>query len=180
MVQKWELVRSVKGSSYKVFSVRTDTACSPRTRMNHDFYVVESPAWVGVIALTEKNEVIMVRQYRHGVRKVTLELPGGLVDEGFAPVDSARKELLEEVGYQAEEFILLGKAHPQPAMLNNYYYCYLANSAKRTAGQNLEITEDIEVIFMPLKKIPEFIRNGEINHALVITSFYWFFDYIRG
>jgi 8-oxo-dGTP pyrophosphatase MutT (NUDIX family) len=155
--------------------LRTDTARSPQTGREHDFHVLESLPWVNVIAINENREVIMVKQYRHGVKKVTLELPGGLVEPPDTPEGTARRELAEETGYTAENFTLLGKSHPQPAILDNYCYSYLAKGVKRLGSQRLDFTEDIEVRTVPLNHIKNLILNGEIEHAMVITAFFWYF-----
>jgi ADP-ribose pyrophosphatase len=197
MPEPWPLVRSTPDKSYRVFSVRTDTACSPRTGKEHDFYVIESVDWVNIIPLTPDNNsepsVVMVRQYRHGTRQISLEVPGGLVNPGDTPLDTACKELLEETGYQAqiEDITLIGTAHPQPAVLNNRQLTFLATNVRETAaldpsttprqgsgqgsGQRLDETEDIEVVLVPLPEIPRRIREGEITNAMVILAFYWYF-----
>jgi len=187
MPEPWPLVRSTPDKSYRVFSVRTDTARSPRTGKEHDFYVIESVDWVNVIPLTPDNNnepsVVMVRQYRHGTRQISLEIPGGLVNPRDTPMDTARKELLEETGYQAEEITLIGTAHPQPAVLNNRHLTFLATNVQKTAaldpstgsGQRLDEGEDIEVVLVPLSEIPRLIREGEITNAMVILAFYWYF-----
>ena len=139
MPEPWPLVRSTLDKSYRVFSVRTDTARSPRTGKEHDFYVIESVDWVNVIPLTLDNNsepsVVMVRQYRHGTRQISLEVPGGLVNPGDIPLDTARKELLEETGYQAqiEDITLIGTARPQPTVLNNRNFTFLATNVQKTA-----------------------------------------------
>ncbi|TEU12174.1 MAG: NUDIX hydrolase [Anaerolineales bacterium] len=175
MPEPWPLIRSALDKSYRVFSVRTDTARSPRTGKEHDFYVIESVDWVNVIPLTPDNQVVMVRQYRHGTRQISLEVPGGLVNPRDTPMDTARKELLEETGYQAEEITLIGTAHPQPAVLNNRQLTFLANNVQKTAALNLDEGEDIEVVLVPLSEIPRLIRQGEITNAMVILAFYWYF-----
>jgi ADP-ribose pyrophosphatase len=177
MPEPWPLVRSTPDKSYHVFSVRTDTARSPRTGKEHDFYVIESVDWVSVIPLTPDNQVIMVRQYRHGTRQISLEVPGGLVNSGDTPLDTARKELLEETGYQAqiENITLIGTAHPQPAAMNNRHLTFLATNVQKTAALSLDEGEDIEVVLVPLPEIPRLIREGEITNAMVILAFYWYF-----
>ncbi|HID61781.1 MAG TPA: NUDIX hydrolase [Anaerolineae bacterium] len=175
MPEPWPLVRSTPDKSYRVFSVRTDTARSPRTGKEHDFYVIESADWVNVIPLTPDNQVVMVRQYRHGTRQISLEVPGGLVNPKDTPLDTARKELLEETGYQAEEITLIGTAHPQPAVLDNRHLTFLATNVRKTAALNLDEGEDIEVVLVPLSEIPRLIREGEITNAMVILAFYWYF-----
>jgi 8-oxo-dGTP pyrophosphatase MutT (NUDIX family) len=177
MPEPWPLVRSTPAKSYRVFSVRTDTARSPRTGKEHDFYVIESVDWVNVIPLTPEDQVVMVRQYRHGTRQISLEVPGGLVNPSDTPLDTAYKELLEETGYQAkiEDITLIGTAHPQPAVLDNRHLTFLANNVQKTAALNLDEGEDIEVLLVPLSEIPRLIQEGKITNAMVILTFYWYF-----
>ncbi|MDT3697799.1 MAG: NUDIX hydrolase [Thermincola sp.] len=173
MIKPWPLIKSEPGSSYRVFSVRTDTARSPRTDRDHDFYIIEAGEWVNIIPLTPDGELVLVRQYRHGIRATTLELPGGLVDPGDTPEAAAVRELMEETGYSPQEVQLLGSYHPHPAIMNNLCYTYLARNVRLEQAQNLDQGEDIEVVLVPLKDIPELIKSGQITHSLVITAFYF-------
>lgn len=172
MVKPWPLIKSKPGGSYRVFSLRTDTARSPRTERELDFYVIEAGEWVNIIPLTPDNEVVLVKQYRHGIREVTLEVPGGLVDPGDTPESAAVRELLEETGYGAGEVELLGSVHPHPAIMNNQIYTFLARGVQLERSQELGEGEDIEVVLVPLKNIPEMIKAGEITHSLVISAFH--------
>lgn len=173
-VTRWPLVNSCPGPSYRVFSIRTDTARSPRTGREHDFYILESADWVNVIPLRSDGQVVMVRQYRHGIREFTLELPGGLVNPGDTPLDAARRELLEETGYQAEEITLLGAAHPQPAILANRHHTFLATNVWQTTALNLDEGEDVQVVLLPLSEVQRRIAGGEITNGMVILAFYWY------
>jgi ADP-ribose pyrophosphatase len=175
MPKPWPLIRSTLDKSYYAFSVRTDTACCPRTGQEHDFYVLESQDWINIIPLTPDDHVVMVRQYRHGTREVTLEIPGGLVNAGDTAADTARRELLEETGYEANEVIFLGSACPQPAIFNNRSITYLARDVRKVQSPRLDDTEDIEAVLVPLSEIPDLIRKGEITNAMVILAFYWYF-----
>lgn len=175
MPKPWPLIRSTVDKSYSVFSVRTDTACCPRTGQEHDFYVLESPDWVNVIPLTPDEQVVMVRQYRHGTRDMCLEIPGGLAKPADSVEDAARRELLEETGYEANELIFLGSARPQPAILNNRSVTYLARNVRKVGAPQLDQTEDIEVVLVSLSDIPDLIRRREMTNAMVILAFYWYF-----
>ena len=117
MVKLWKCIRSRTDQSYRIFSIRTDTTLSPRTGAEHDFYVIESRDWVNVIPITADQQVVMVKQYRHGSRQVTLEIPGGLVDPGDTPEKAASRELLEETGYQADSVGEDRCGQPQPCHL---------------------------------------------------------------
>jgi len=175
MIKPWQPVRSTMPQSFRVFSIRTDTAVSPRTGMEHDFYIIESRDWVNIIPVTPDQQVVMIRQYRHGSREVTLEIPGGLVERGDTPQEAASRELLEETGYQSKEWMKIGEVNPNPALFNNRCYTYLALNVKRVKDPSLDQTEDIEVVFLPLSDIPEFIRKGIIDHAIVISAFSFYF-----
>ncbi|MBK5100391.1 MAG: NUDIX hydrolase [Desulfobacteraceae bacterium] len=171
----WKVISSTRDSSYRIFGIRTDRAQSPRTGEEHDFYILESSSWVNVIPLTPKNEVIMVRQYRHGIQDVTLEIPGGLVEDSDSPEEAAGRELYEETGYRASEMSLLGSVHTNPAIQNNICYTFLARDVFLAGEQEQDEKEDIEVLLRPLKEIPRMISNGEITHSLVLAAFYRFY-----
>ena len=171
----WKLTSSNQDKSYRVFSLRTDHAISPRTGQEHDFFIVECPPWVNVIPLTPENKVVMVRQYRHGTRSVTLEIPGGLVENNDTPEEAAVKELREETGYQTSEMIPLGSVHPNPAIQDNQCYTFLARDVFLAGKQQQDDKEDIEVLLCPISEIPRLIKEGEITHSLVLAAFYRFY-----
>jgi 8-oxo-dGTP pyrophosphatase MutT (NUDIX family) len=175
MIKPWKCIRSRPAQSFRVFSIRTDKTISPRTGIEHDFYVIESRDWINIIPLTTDHQVIMIRQYRHGSREVTLEIPGGLVDPGDTPKKAAARELLEETGYRAKKWTQIGVVNPNPALFNNHCYTFLAQDIKKMAAPTPDQTEDIETVLIPLKKIPGLILKGEIDHAMVITAFTHYF-----
>ena len=181
MIKPWKCIRSRPAQSFRVFSIRTDKTISPRTGIEHDFYVIESRDWINIIPLTTDHQVVMIRQYRHGSREVTLEIPGGLVDPGDTPKKAGARELLEETGYRAKKWTQIGVVNPNPALFNNRCYTFLAQDIKKMAAPTPDQTEDIEVVLIPLKKIPGLILKGEIDHAMVITAFiYYFLRYPEG
>ncbi len=175
MIKPWKRIRSQSTRSFRIFTIRTDTTLSPRTGKKHDFYILESRDWINVIPLTDDKEVVMIRQFRHGSREVTLEIPGGLVDPGDTPKKAAARELLEETGYWAKWWTKIGVVNPNPALFNNRCYTFLAQGIQKIADPSPDQTEDIEVVLFPLRKIPGLILNGEIDHAMVITAFTWYF-----
>jgi len=174
MVKPWKHIRSQTNRSYRIFSIRTDTTLSPRTGAEHEFYVIESGDWVNVIPVTADQQVVMIKQYRHGSRQVTLEIPGGLVDPGDTPERAASRELLEETGYQAEEWEKIGVVSPNPAIFSNRCHTFLARNLTKVGNPTPDQTEDIDVLLLPLSDIPRLIRKGVIDHALVIAAFYWY------
>ena len=170
----WKILSSTQDKSYRVFSLRTDRARSPRTGEAHDFFVVESSDWVNIIPLTPDNKVVLIEQYRHGVRDITLEIPGGLIEVHDTPAVAASRELREETGYREEELISLGWVHPNPALQDNRCYTFVATNVVLEGSQKLDEKEDIEVVLYPLKEIPGLIRGGAITNSLILAAFYRF------
>ena len=174
-VDDWEIVRSRQVGDYRVFSVREDRRRSPRTGDEHDFYVLQMPEWVNVIALTPERRVITIKQYRHGIEAVGLEIPGGMVDGDDTDLAAAAgRELTEETGYRAQEVLAIGSVTANPAIQNNRLHTFVALGCRPTGQVALEAAEDIWVGEVELDQVPGLIASGKMNHALVVAGFYWF------
>lgn len=134
--------------------------------------MLEAPDWVNIIPLTAENEVVMVRQFRQGTRNFTLEIPGGMVDPTDRnPKAAARREMLEETGYDSRDIVPLGKVHPNPAIQDNVCHSFVAHGVRRAVQPKLDSNEETEVVTVPLSRIKSLIASGKITHALVITAF---------
>ncbi|MEJ2435694.1 MAG: NUDIX hydrolase, partial [Pseudolabrys sp.] len=110
---------------------------------------------------------VLVRQYRAGVERVTLEIPGGSVEPHESPLQAAARELREETGYSSQRWQPLGVVEPNPALQTNRCYNYLACRATRTEPRALDETECMATEEVALASIDELLRDGSITHALV-------------
>jgi len=171
MLKIWKKENSCLLADCKVFKVREDTVKNDDKKIN--VYVIENPDWVNIIAITNKREVVLIEQFRYGVEKVILEIPGGLIDEGETPKNAAKRELAEETGFSAEKWILLGESNPNPAIQNNKIYHFLALNASKTGNVNFDENESVITKLVKLEEIPELIRKGHIKHSLVIAAFHF-------
>lgn len=134
------------------------------------FSIVEAPDWINVIALTPDEEIVLVEQYRYGIEEPTLELPGGMVDEGEHPQTTSIRELKEETGYEGSEVINLGKVSSNPAILTNYTHTYLIKNCQKVSQQNLDGNERINVHVIPLQDFLDLVADGQVHHSLVVAA----------
>ena len=172
--RKWKTLATEAVYRTPIFDLHRRSSRHP-SRGDRDFFVLEAPNWVNIIPLTPRNEVVMIRQYRHGIADFTLEIPGGMMDpEDRDPMSAARREMLEETGYDSSQIVEIGRVHPNPAILPNHCYLFAASGARRVQKQQLDTNEEAEVVLVPIAKIKPMIASGQIRHALVIVAFSFF------
>ncbi|MEE2658014.1 MAG: NUDIX hydrolase [Candidatus Latescibacterota bacterium] len=160
---------------FKVFSVRRDRRRSPRTGTEHDFHILEMPEWINVIPVTRAGNVVVIHQYRHGTEEGSLEIPGGVAEpEDGSLAEAARRELLEETGFSAEEILRIGHVAANPAIQTNRLHTFVALGAHKIQELTQEAGEDIAVDEVPMESISNLISSGQIDHALVVAGLYWF------
>jgi ADP-ribose diphosphatase len=170
---KWTTLVSERVFDCRVFSITRYARAN--SRKQGDFFVLSGNEWVNIIPVTRNNEIVMVEQFRHGTQEVTLEIPGGLVDD--ADVDAlaaARREMNEECGYDSKEIEFLGTISPNPAIQSNYCHSYIAKNAELTMDLNPDEFEELRVRLVAAADIPGLIKSGAINHALVVVAFSFF------
>ena len=168
----WDHTDDTEAVDYTIFQIRRYTAVSPRTGHAGRYVVLEAPAWANVVAITREGDAVLVRQYRHGIDAVTLEVPAGIVEQGEEPLAAVQRELAEETGYVSERWQDLGSVHPNPAFQNNRCYTFLALDCRHAAARHQDPGEDIEVVVLPLAEVGRLIREGAIDHALAIAAFF--------
>ncbi len=138
------------------------------------FYLVDAPEWVTIVPLMIDEEgrrnFIMVRQYRHGSGKVTLEFPAGVVERGEDPETAGIRELKEETGYAPSSSRFLGNVNPNPAFMNNHTHVYVMTGLEKKHPQSFDEHEEVEVEIIPEKEVLEKMGTGEYGNGIMMIA----------
>lgn len=172
MKRYWRHLGSQKIGETRILSLRQDKYHFLPNDIIRDFTVLEFNDWVNIIPITADGDVVMIRQYRIGMQKETIEIPGGVISpDDESPKHAAVREMQEETGYFSEDVIHIGTVHPNPAIQNNKCYTYLARDAYPKSDQMLDSTEAIKIELLRKDAIFDMIKKAEITHGLVISAF---------
>lgn len=179
MTKEWRELRREPVADCRIFSVERSVSVSPHDASEHSFYRISSGDWAQIVPITADDEAVLVRQYRHGAGRVTLEIPGGLVDPDETPAAAAARECLEETGYRAASVVSLGSVNPNPALFNNRLYSFYARGVVRVGEIANTASEHTEVMLVPVRELPALLADGTIDHALVAGTLYRYLLQVR-
>ena len=174
-IKKWTTLESRYIIERPWLTARVDKVQLPDGRINPEHYVLEYPKWVNVIAITTEGEMVMIRQYRHGFDQVLVELCAGVVEQGEAPIEAARRELLEETGYAGGEWREVMTIGQNPSISNNITHCFVAEGVEKVAHQSLDESEDIEVLLMSKEEVLQMLLRDEQKQALMAAPLWRYF-----
>ena len=173
---KYEVLQSEYLFRRPWLTARRDVARLPDGRTVPEYYILEYPDWINVVAITDDGRMIMERQYRHGAGLTAYELPCGVMEKGEEPLEAARRELQEETGYGGGEWTPLMAGYPNPGSQTNRCHSFLAVGVKKISGQHLDDTEDLTVHLLPPERVKHLLEAGEILQILHAAPLWKYFS----
>ncbi len=180
MSKKWMTLKSDYIIKNKWLTVRKDSVRLPTGVEMDDYYVLEYPDWVTVIAITVEGKYVMERQYRHGIQKTCYEICGGTVEKGEELLETAKRELKEETGYEGGEWEFYSITAPNPAAMTNLCYTYVARGVRKTSDQALEKTEDIDVCELTEQELLDIMKTGQIVQGNMLSPLWqWMYNVLE-
>ena len=180
----------MKDMTYKILSseylirrpwltARRDKVQLPDGRINPEYYVLEYPTWINVTAVTKDGQMVLVRQYRHGLQRTNFEIVAGCMEEGEQPIDAAKRELLEETGFGGGEWQEVMVISQNPSTSTNLTHCFLATGVERIGTQHLDATEDIEVYLFSQEEVRQMLERGDFVQALMVAPLWKYFSVLQ-
>ena len=166
----WRIRKSGYMIQEQWLTVRKDAVSTDKGVEIEDFYVLEYPTWVNIVAITNEGKYIIERQYRHGIGQEVYEICAGTCEEGEEPLDAAKRELLEETGFCGGKWSLIGKFAPNPNSMNNWCYSFLAEGVTKQQEPQQEQTENIEVFQIDEQRLKRMMINGEIVEGIMLAT----------
>ena len=172
-ILKWQTLAKKYLVEEKWATLRVDTCRLQNGIIKDDYYVLEYPNWVNAVALTNQNKLILVRQYRYGADIISLEIPGGVIDEGEEPEQAIKRELQEETGYSFQSCELIATLYPNPATSINKTFTYLLKGGMKTHQQHLDEHEILNVEEYTIEEVKQLLKDNKIDQALHVAGLYY-------
>lgn len=171
-IKAWKVQQSTIAYAKKWMKVKEEICLLPDGRMLNPYIVIDVPSFCNVFMVTDNEEIVLVKQYRHAAGIISLELPGGMVESGEDPMVAAKREMEEETGYQSSHFELLYSVHPNPPLENNYAFFYLATGVQLTGNTAYDQFEDIEIVILTKATFMEMILQKTFTHGAQVGAMY--------
>jgi ADP-ribose diphosphatase len=173
VIKPWKILTSRQTFRDPFLGVRTDKCLRDDGHIIETYHVIEQTPWVTVVPVTDAGNIVLVREYRHAAQAILTALPGGVSDPGETDWEAAaRRELVEETGYEARAMQLIGTCYPNPAIQDNQLFYYLATGCTATAEQSLDPNEEIEVLEMPYADFLAY-ETFEVQHGLHAAALFY-------
>jgi ADP-ribose pyrophosphatase YjhB (NUDIX family) len=162
----WKILASKHISNHQYFTARVDTCQMPNGKIIDEYFVVELPITVCALAVTKQHQAVIIKQYRHPIKQVLNEIPGGFIDKGETPMQAIARELLEETGYAFDAIHQVGTIAANPGVLDSITHLFLATGGQKITAQALDSNEEIEVTLLPIETVRAMLDNNQFVQAL--------------
>ena len=174
-MEKWKTLASEYLFRRPWLTARRDTVQLPNGVVHDEYYVLEYPTWVNVIAITTGGRFVGVEQYRHGGQDRFTGLVAGVAEKGEARSEAAKRELLEETGFGGGEWTLNTVLSANPGSQNNLTYSFIARGVEQITGQHLDTTEDVGVRILTREEVYRLLADDEMKQALMAAPLWKYF-----
>ena len=174
--RKWKILKSEYLIQRPWLTARRDHVQFPDGRENPEYYVLEYPDWVNVIAITKGGQFVMERQYRHALGRTSFELPCGVMEKGEKPLEAIQRELLEETGYGGGEWRHLMDISANSSTMNNLTHCFVATGVEKISTPHLDSTEDLEVHLLSREEVCELLKTNQLVQSLMVAPLWRYFS----
>jgi len=169
-MQPWTIRSQKTLLDRKWLRITEDSVLLPNGTVIDEFHVMHLPNWASVIAVTPDRRIVMVEQYRHGLGRTSLELPSGVIDPGEQPLEAAVRELYEETGYRAKDWLKLLEVSPEPSRSTHRAHFFVAFGAEPFGAASPEASEVIDVRVLSVRELLDGLNEGRIDHAAHIGA----------
>ena len=171
----WKILKSEYLIRKPWLTARCDSLELPDGRIMPEYYVLEYPDWVNVIAITKDGKFVMEWQYRHALSVEAFELPCGVMEKGESPLEAAQRELAEETGYGGGEWHEMMTISPNPGAMTNLTHCFVATDVGKTSVQHLDEHEYLSVHLLDRNEVFALLKENKIFQSLMAAPLWRYF-----
>ena len=174
--KKWTVLSSEYLIKRPWLTARKDKVRLPNGNENPEYWVLEYPDWVNVIAVTDDGQMVIERQYRHALGRTDYEICAGVIEQGETPEEAGRRELMEEAGYGGGEWREIMVLSPNSSSCSNLCHCFVAEGVRRLGPSHQEKTEDIDIYLKGREEVRQMLLRGDFVQALMVAPLWKYFS----
>lgn len=165
MPKPWKTLSSTVTYRKKWLQIREEACELPDVRVLDPYIIIDIPSFCNIVIVTPKEEVVLVKQFRHAVGIESIELPGGMIDKGEEPIEAAKREMQEETGYSSNDIELLYTLHPNQPLEHNTAWFFLARNAVQNLATTFDPYEDIELVLYSKQQFLQMLQDATFTHG---------------